>query len=256
VRDTAAVLDAIAGPAPGDPSPAPAPRRPFADEVGADPGRLRIGVRVAVPAAGRDAHPECVAAVEATAALLERLGHVVEPAAVRCLDDEGLGEPSGIVFAVAIQRELDRWSERLGVAIGPDDVEPRNWMLAEHGRGVDAGRYVAAIEYLQGYARRVAGWWEEGFDLLLTPTLPEPVPPLGRLPREPSLEQSADLGQFTSPFNVTGQPAVSLPLHWDADGLPVGIQLAAAYGREDLLVRVASQLELAAPWAHRRPPVH
>lgn len=253
VRDTAAALDAIAGPAPGDPYQAPAPARPFLDEVGVDPGRLRIGLRTEVPGAGGPAHPDCVAAVTMTADLLERMGHQVEPAGIAALDDPGMGEPFVDVFSVSVARDLDRWSGRLGIAIGPDDVEPRNWMLATRGREVDGARYVAALEYLHGYARRVASWWAGGWDVLLTPTLPEPPRLLGFLGREPTLAATGDLGQFLSPFNVTGQPAISLPLGRSAAGLPVGVQLVAGYGREDVLLRLSAALEAAAPWEHRRP---
>lgn len=256
VRDTAAVLDAIAGPAPGDPYVAPVPDRPFAAEVDIVPGRLRIALRTDIPIDGRSAHPDCVAAVSAAGEVLQACGHLVEELPLRALDDGDMIRPFLDVFTVAVARDLDRWSERLGDPIGPDDVEPRNWMLALRGREVDARRYVAAIEYLDGYARRVTSTWvDKRFDILVTPTIPQPPPLLGTLPREPTLAQVGDLGQFTCPFNITGQPAISLPLSWNADGLPIGVQLVAAYGREDLLLQVSRQLELALPWADRRPLV-
>jgi amidase len=107
----------------------------------------------------------------------------------------------------------------------------------------------------------MAGWWADGFDLLLTPTLVEPPPPLGDFdptPEDPlrGFARGGVFVAFTIPFNVTGQPAISLPLHWSGDGLPIGVQLVAAYGREDVLIRVAAQLEAARPWRDRRPPVH
>jgi amidase len=107
----------------------------------------------------------------------------------------------------------------------------------------------------------VQQWWEEGWDLLVTPTIPEPPPPLGDFAAQPGnpfwpITRSVVEVAYTIPFNMTGQPAISLPLHWTADGLPVGTQLVAAYGREDLLLRVAAQLERARPWADRRPRVH
>lgn len=255
VRDTAAVLDAVAGPAAGDPYTAPAPRRPFAAALTGDMPALRVGMRTRVPVEGRDADPECVRAVQMTARLLEGLGHRVEEAAPDALDDALAGEHFAAVFTAAVARDLDRWGARLGIAIAADDVEPRNWMLAELGRTVSAVRFLAAVEYLQAYSRRLARWWSGGFDLLLTPTLPIAPPALGRLPEAPDLAAVADLGQFTAPFNVTGQPAVSLPLHATGDGLPVGVQLVAAYGREDVLLAVAAQLERVAPWAARWPAV-
>ncbi|HEY7136929.1 MAG TPA: amidase [Acidimicrobiia bacterium] len=265
VRDSAAILDAVAGPAPGDPYTAPAPARPFASEVGADPGRLRIGLRTTIPAMGRDAHPECVAAVQAAGRLLERAGHTMEVASPAALDDEDVFGPFATIMGAAIARDLDRWGERTGHAIGPDDVEPGNWMMAEVGRAITGAQYLAAVEALQAYTRHVASWWAAsdegpGFDLLVMPTISQPPPELGRMapladPGE-SLGLQSQLAHMTVPWNASGQPAMSVPLHWTPDGLPVGVQLVAAYGREDVLFRVAAQLEQAAPWSDRRPAVH
>jgi len=133
-------------------------------------------------------------------------------------------------------------------------------MMAEMGRGVTGSAYLGAMEVVQRWSRAMASWWAGGFDILLLPTSPEPPVPLGELAptaKDPlsMLLDLIRLTTFTMPFNLTGQPAVSLPLHWTADGLPVGVQLAAAYGREDVLLRLAGQLEQARPWADRRPPV-
>lgn len=255
VRDTAAVLDAVAGPAAGDPYTAPAPRRPFASTLTGNAPALRVGVRTRVPVEGREADPECVCAVRVAGRVLEGLGHRVEEAAPDALDDALAGEHFATVFTAAVARDLDRWSARLGTAIAAGDVEPRNWMLAELGRTVSAARFLAAVEYLQSYSRRLARWWSGGFDVLVTPTLPIVTPALGRLPVEADLAAVADLGQFTAPFNVSGQPAISVPLHTTRDGLPVGVQLVAAYGREDVLLAVAAQLERVVPWAGRWPAV-
>jgi amidase len=264
VRDVAGILDAVAGAAPGDPYTAPPPLRPFTDEVGADPGRLRIGLRTAIPAMGRNADPECVAAVEAAGRLLEAAGHAVEPSSPTALDDHDVFGPFSTIMSAAIARDLDRWSERTGDPIGGDDVEPGNWAMAEFGRTISGPAYLAAIEGLQRYSRAVARWWSPddgsaGFDLLVMPTISRPPPKLGVMapladPSE-SLAVMGELAHMTVPWNATGQPAMSLPLHWTADGLPVGVQIVAAYGREDVLLRIASQLEQAAPWRDRRPPV-
>jgi amidase len=148
----------------------------------------------------------------------------------------------------------------LGEKIGADDVEPLNWLLAEQGRALSAVEYVRQAEAAMAWGRELAAHWERDFDVLLTPVSPAPPPRLGFLaPSVPPLELLARLGRttaFTMPFDVTGQPAISLPLHWSADGLPIGVQFAAAYGREDVLIRVASQLEETRPWAERRPPVY
>jgi len=264
VRDVAGILDAVAGAAPGDPYTAPLPLRPFADEVGADPGRLRVGIRTAIPAMGREAHAECVAAVECAGRLLEAAGHTVERSSPAALDQDDVFGPFATIMSAAIARDLERWSERTGDPIGADDVEPGNWAMAEMGRTITGSAYLGAVEGLQRYSRAVAGWWAgtdaaPGFDLLVMPTISRPPPELGLMapladPGE-SLTLMSELAHMTVPWNATGQPAMSLPLHWTGDGLPVGVQLVAAYGREDLLLRVASQLEQASPWAGRRPPV-
>jgi amidase len=266
VRDTAAVLDAIAGPGPGDPYTAPAPVRPFASEVGADPGRLRIGFRTAL-GDGSAPDPECLAAVEATAALLESLGHTVVAESPAALDDAEIGQAAPALFGTVVARDVDRWSERLGRTIDLGELEPMNALLAELGRGTSGSAFLGAMEAVQRWSRAMAGWWHgdgenggNGFDVLLLPTSPEPAVPLGLMAptaKDPFelLMDLTRLTAFTMPFNLTGQPAISLPLHWTAGGLPVGVQLAAAYGREDVLLRVAGQLEQARPWADRRPPV-
>jgi len=257
VRDSAAVLDAIAGAAPGDPYTAPAPARPFADEVGRTPGRLRVGLRTRRPGGGEEAHADCRAAVERAGRLLEELGHAVEWASPGALDVASDGSEFAII-AAAIARDLDRWSQRTGRPIGASDVEPSNWFVAEVGRSLSGPRIFGAMERLQHQARELASWWCEGFDLLLTPTLGEPPPRLGWLgaggggPPE-LLARFGRFAPFTTPFNVSGQPALSLPLFWNAAGLPIGVQLVAAFAREDLLLRVAAQLEEAAPWRDRWP---
>jgi amidase len=201
-----------------------------------------------------------VAAVNATAILLESVGHDVGPATVDGLDGPELGAAFPIVFSTIVARELDRWSARLGRTIAADELEPLNTMSAEMAAGVSAPQYLGALEDLHSWSRGVAAWWADGNDVLVTPTIPEPPVALGELSAEApdQLAVLVRLGQlttFTAPWNVTGQPAISLPLHWNADGLPIGIQLIAAYGREDVLIRLASQLEQAQPWADRRPPV-
>jgi len=258
VRDTAAVLDAIAGPGVGDPYTAPPPARPFAEEVGAHPGKLRIGFRTDRGGGLGEAHADGVTAVQQTVALLEQLGHAVEPASLPALDDPRFGEAVAGVFPVFIARELDRWSEKLGREIAPSELEPWNAMQAEVGRAVTGSAYVQAIEAAQNYARGVARWWADGHDVLVTPTVADETPRLGELGPETAPEVALPkimaIASFAMPFNITGQPAISLPLHWGDDGMPVGVQLVAAYGREDLLIRLASQLENARPWSDRRPP--
>jgi len=261
VRDTAAFLDVVSGPAPGDPYSAAPPARPFAREVAADPGALRIAVLARPPRDGLPIAPECEALAERTGRLLESLGHRVEHAHPTALEDPAaLASYVGVV-ACNIARAVAATGERLGRALGPDDVEPLTWALAERGRAVSAPDFLATLENVHRFGREVAAWWEEGFDLLLTPTTAQPPPRIGAVsstPEEPlrAFLAAAPYGAFTSPFNQTGQPAISLPLGQSEAGLPLGIQLVAATGREDLLLRMAAQLEAAEPWAERRPPLH
>jgi amidase len=264
VRDSAAVLDAVHGWLPGDPYGAPTPARPFAHEVGADAGRRRIGVLTTPPTPGVEVHPECRAAVERAAGLLRRAGHEVV-----AVEDWLLPEPDrtrfvehfGVAFLVFAAAEVANLGRLAGIPAGPETVEPLTWALAEAGRSVTAAAYLATMDELNRGARRIAAWWSAGNDLLLTPTMPVPPLPLGWFDApadDPwrALARAAEVVTFTAPFNVTGQPAVSLPLHWSADGLPVGVQLVAAYGREDVLLQVAGQLEALQPWEGRVPPVH
>ncbi len=261
VRDSAAILDAIAGPMPGDPYTAPPPARPFREEVGEPPGRLRIGILDHVPGGRTTLHPDCVAAVREAARLLDSLGHIVEesyPAAIA--ETEEFLPHFFTLIASWTAAALDELSARTGKPLDRGQFEPTTWAFAELGRACPASQYVAAVQSLERFTRRMASWWDQGFDLLLTSTLGEPPPRLGELRPPPDNPLGTDralaLIPFTAQFNITGQPAISLPLHWSAGGLPIGVQLVAAYGREDLLLRIAAQLEQARPWRGRRPPIH
>ncbi len=262
VRDTAALLDVVAGPMPGDPYTAPPPARPFREEVGANLGRLRIGVLVRAPGGLTEVHPDCVAAAEDAARLLESLGHHVDDSHPEVLDDAPAVldylTAVGLLIGSGLAATFEQLSRRTGKPIGRDDVEVHTWTIAEMGVASTAARLLEAIWGLQTFSRRFAAWWAGGFDLLLTPTLGEPPPRLGEFvstPEDPfaAAMRALRFTPFTISANVTGQPAISLPLHWNSDGLPIGVQLMAAYGREDLLIRVAAQLEMAKPWTAHRP---
>jgi len=260
VRDAAALLDVAAGPMPGDPYFAPPPPAPFAAMTAVPPAVLRIGVMTRAPR-GLDLHPECRAAVDAAARTLARLGHAVEESYPEALDDNDPVMTFVTVVAANTARALDAWGARVGRTVTARDVEPLTWALAERARSAGAVDLLAAIESVHAVGRRLAAWWERGFDLLVTPTQAAPPPELGFITstaEEPlrAFVRAAPYGVFTLPFNLSGQPAISLPLHWTADGLPVGVQLIAPYAREDLLLRVAAQVEQAVPWAGRQAPLH
>lgn len=260
VRDTAAVLDAVAGPDVGAPHWAPPPARPYADEVGADPGSLRIGWVASPPDGSATTEPAVAAATEAVADQLAALGHRVEEAHPPALADGSMVGHFLTGFGAWTARELDRIGDLLGSPVTEDGVEAGTWAVAEMGRAVTAAQYLAAVDGLHRHARAVISWWEvDGFDLLLTPTIPEVPPTLGQFRAEADnplagLLRATPIVGFTAVFNVTGQPAVSLPLS-EVDGVPVGQQLVAAPAREDVLIRVAAQLEAAHPWSNRRPKV-
>jgi amidase len=264
VRDSAAILDVLAGAVPGDPYSAAPPARPFAEEVGADPGRLRVGVLSATTPAGLvPVDPACTAAADDAAALLASLGHTVETASPAPLDDIALLVHFTTVLAASTAYDLGKLAAIAGRALTADDVEPVTWAQAEAGAAITAAAYLEAVESLRAWSRRMAEWWQPadgapGFDLLLTPTMARPPAPLGEIrgdDADGAILAATPYAAFTVPSNVTGQPAMSVPLSW-SDGLPVGVQLVAATGREDLLLRVAAQLEAARPWIDRRPPVH
>jgi amidase len=252
VRDAAGVLDAVAGYLPGDPSPAPPPARPFASEVGRPPEPLRVGTFTG--SSGLPGSSEARAAVERCAGLLAELGHHLVDDHPAALDEDGFGALLGASVAVSVAHELDVIADETGSPVPPDGVEPATWAFAERGWAISAAQHLATLDALHRYARRVCSWWADGNDVLITPTMAEPAPRIGEL-KGADVERIVRLVPYTASFNVSGQPAIALPLHHTADGLPVGIQLVAAYGREDLLVRLAAQVEAAAPWAARRPPV-
>ncbi len=257
VRDSARLLDATHGPGVGDSVIAPAPLRPYSEEVGADPGKLRIGLLDHSPR-GFATDKECVLGVHKAAKLLESLGHQVEEGWPNILGDNEAGKTFGGLWSTNMGMALRRFSETLGREITIDDVELMNWTQAEFARGLSAVDYAAALAGCISFRRSVQSWWDQGWDVLLTPTLAAPPLEIGTIRNNPErpmapLATAGNWVTFTGQFNMSGQPAISLPLHRTSDGLPVGIQLVAAYGREDILFRVASQLEQAAPWAHLIP---
>jgi amidase len=240
MRDTARVVDGLTLDGKG---------AVLAGEVGRDPGRLRVGLCLAA-FTGAEVDDGCIAAARDAAALLETLGHSVDEGWPEALYEPDLLALATKLAAAQTAATVATVSRRLGRPIGEDEVEPISWRLISMGRALSGDEIERAQAREQQLAREILSWWD-GFDLLLTPTTAEPGPPLG------AYKQGFAPGRgsaFTRVFNVTGQPALSLPLGWPDDGMPRGVQLVAAHGREDVLIRVGAQLEQAAPWAHRRPP--
>jgi len=259
VRDTAGLLDAVRGPGVGDTVIAPAPQRPYLEEVGADPGRLRIGLLDVHPR-GEFLHEDCILAVRAAASMLDGLGHIVEPVWPACLADDTLAEKFMALWATQMAMGVRGFGQTLGRELTAHDVEPVNWVLVEYARQLTAVDYAAAQAAGWAFRRALQQWWAEGWDLLLTPTLAEPPLPLPELannPEDPTapMRRAGQFAVFTPPFNMSGQPAINLPLHRNAEGIPIGVQLVAGYGREDILIRVAAQLESAHPWSSYHPQV-
>ncbi len=249
VRDVATVLDLVTAPAPGDwHAPWPAPGS-FAEEARRPPGALQVGVWARPDPPSTD---EAVAAVvRGAAALLEGLGHHVDDAHPAALDEPI--QPFLLPHYLAGTTWIvdHHWPRVTGRGpIPPELLEPSTAMLATLGRSVTGGQLLEARELAQAWTRRLAAWFDV-YDLLVLPTLPVLPPRIGEWP--PS--QDGTLIALTAPFNLSGQPAISVPLGAH-DGVPVGVQLVAAHGGEALLLQVAAQLEAARPWADRRPPLH
>jgi amidase len=259
VRDSAALLDATRGPGVGDTVIAPPPARPYIEELGADPGRLRIGMLDHHAQGGR-VDAEVTDATQAVGKLLESLGHHVEAAWPKALEDETLGSKFGAMWSANMGISKRRFEDRLGRPLEEHELEPMNRVQAEYAKHFSAIDYALALSGIAQFRRVMHSWWHEGWDLLLTPTVAELPLTLGTIVNDPDnpmspMRRAGDFVPFTPPFNTSGQPAISLPLEWTAEGLPVGVQLVAAYGREDVLIRVASQLEQAKPWSDRKPEI-
>ncbi len=223
VRDCAAVLDATHGMTAGDPYGVPDPSRPYAEELEAGPGPLRIGSLTSAPGGAFEVDPACVEAVEDAASLLTELGHSVDESHPEALHDPGYTEQFIARWTAGVAWNLDYWSRKTGVEVTAEGVEASTWALAEMGRAFGAPQYLSALEYQQRTARQAAAWWEDGFDLLLTPTSGERPAELGSFapvadnPAAP-IFRSISVAGFTAFWNASGQPAISLPLHWTRRG--------------------------------------
>jgi amidase len=256
VADTALALDLGAGYEWGDFASPPPPAGRFLDAVTREPGQLRIGFTNHAPN-GTEVHPECIAATEGAARLLESLGHHVEESAP-AWDAEGIIDTFVAVWIGEVGMSFQALGVLLGRPLDPQEVEPLTREMAEAARETNAVDGLMTLVAMRAYARGVTAWWAD-HDVLLTPTLAKPPIPLGSLDPDPGapalqmLEKASGFVPFTPVLNVTGQPAISLPLHQSADGLPIGVQLVGPPAGEELLLSLAGQLEQAAPWASRRP---
>ncbi|MFI5624810.1 amidase [Nocardioides sp. NPDC051685] len=256
VRDTAAVLDAVSGPAPGDAThPRPYPEGGLLGVLDATPPRLRIGVLDHAPAYAPQVTDEVRAAVRDVAETLAELGHEVVDAYPEALMDQGGTATFFDALSVTVVQGVDALSQEIGPP-GPGDLDPVTEHWLRRGREITGVELADAFGWQGRYRERMAQWWGGGFDLLLTPVIASRPKPVGWPWAEPDgIQRSVDILSFTAPFNTTGQPAISVPATLTEDGVPLGAHLVADHGREDLLVAVAGQLESARPWRDLRPPV-
>ncbi len=265
VRDSAALLDATAGPDLGAPYYVPAPQRPYLEEVSRDAGRVKIGVLTDIPAGwGEDmhTHPDCVTAVQDAAKLCESLGHVVEAIDPTVLSFPRLSRLFGLILSCATGHMVAYWERELGKTLTEEELEPTTWQVYQAGLKRTGKDYLEAIAHIHLFTRHMAQWYERGgYDVLVTPTLSVPPLPLGSFSIEPNdpwrwARATRECVVFTSISNMTGQPAMSVPLWWNAADVPIGVQFASRFGDEATLFRLAAQLEQARPWTHRTPPIH
>jgi amidase len=224
--------------------------------VGADPGTLRIAFSTTAITGGA-AHADCVAATQDAAKLCADLGHEVVEASPK-VSAELYTLALASIWTTGAAWAIDRWARMLGREIAAEKFETSTWLLYEIGRQQTASQYLLAVEAAQIVARDMSKFLVN-YDVWLTPTLDKPPVPIGHFsptPEEPMQGwfRSGDFSSFTTICNLTGQPAMSVPLAWNAEGLPVGVQFVGRFGDEATLIRLAAQLEQARPWAQRRPP--
>ncbi len=255
VRDTATMLDCVAGPDLGDPYAAPPGPRSWTKTAKKDPGKLRIAF-ARTRMGGGELHPDCVAAVEAAAKLCKALGHKVEEASPP-VDQESLTEPFMALWTSGVAMQVDFIAQMTGQKPGLKNLEGLTFGLYEAGKRVTAAQYQMALTQLQQVSRIVANWHVK-YDVWITPTLGKPPLIIGEFhvderDIEKGFAPMLDYVPFTALQNSTGQPAINLPLFWNASGLPIGTQFVSRVGEEALLLQLATQIEMAQPWASRYP---
>ncbi len=257
VRDSAALLDATCGPELGDPYWAPAQQRPFTKEIGTHPGRLRIGF-VTLSPTEVEVQPDCLEAIQDAAKLCESLGHELHEITLM-VDPIEITQAFITVWAAGVAWNVDMAALQTGNDPTPDKFETLTWALAEVARQQSSAQYLAAVTTLQRIGRDLTLQMQP-YDVVLTPTLPQPPAELGTFASPPEnplqgLLRSADFVPFTVVCNITGTPAMSVPLFWNAAGLPIGSHFIGRFGDEATLFQFAAQLEEARPWADKIPPI-
>jgi Asp-tRNA(Asn)/Glu-tRNA(Gln) amidotransferase A subunit family amidase len=254
VRDSAALLDASVGQEAGSPYFSPVPDRSFLDEVAMHPGSLRIAL-ITASTTGALLDPECKKAVSGAAKLCESLGHKVEEAALP-INAEQLRGAFFTVLQVSLARTLDDVATTVSRPVSQHDVETVSWAMTQAATNITGIAYSRAIATLHQIGLAMARF-QQNYDVILSPTLSKPPVPLGvlSLSQDPAIYGTAitEFMHSTSLYNATGQPSMSLPLHWTPDGLPVGVMFSGRFGEDGVLFRLAAQLEKAQPWANRRP---
>ncbi|WP_308917977.1 amidase [Jannaschia sp. LMIT008] len=260
VRDAATMMDACAGGDPGAPYAAPPMADTYSRAIARPPGRLRIGL-CDTRFDGTAIHPDCADAVRGAGAVLEGLGHHVEPDRPDA-DHAGMMRAWTAIVACGTALWIRQVVARRGRDLSPNDVEGVARGAIAHAATIDGPAYLEAVEAIHAYGRAMARAMD-GFDILLSATLAEPPARIGRFAHDtddfvqyrtgPGMV--FDYSPFCAAFNASGQPAASVPLHWNADGLPIGVHLAAPFGRDDTLIGLCAELEAAQPWADRRPPI-
>jgi len=266
VRDSAALLDVTSGPDVGDPYCAPPKERPFLEEVRREAGRLKIGFLTSIPKGWHEeettVHPDCESAVKDAARVCEGLGHIVEEIAPDQLSHPNTPVTFGYIFSGFVGHVVAYWEKELGKKITQDELESVTWGRYQACLKRTGADYLVAMEENQRFSRKIARWYHEGrYDLLLSPTMTIPPTRLGAFQPTPDdpmkwVGVTHSFAAFTRIQNMTGQPAMSVPLFWNKDNIPIGVQFAGRFGDEATLFRLAAQLEQARPWGDRRPPIH